>query len=195
MVREEKRHQMMQNLFGDQSEEEEEVESEHESNRQPDYASDEGDEGPDAEGEGEVEGQGEAEIESEGEPKDERDKSSRELETGNQGEQSQERYSESDDKEDYDQRVVTSRRHDAVESGSERSGENHYVANEDDEVNQARSHINKQNTKFGIRSKNTKLDPRLKKWGIMRKAVEKATKAEEVEKLVLTNCSVEEERN
>ncbi|XP_041998268.1 protein LEO1 homolog isoform X2 [Salvia splendens] len=151
MVGEEKRHQMMQNLFGDQSEEEEEeeeVESEHESNRQPDYASDEGDEGPDAEGE--VEGQGEAEIESEGEPQDldplqgesegERDKSSQELEIGNQREQSQERYSESDDKEDYDQRVVTSRRHDAVESGSERSGENHYVANEDDEVNQARSH-------------------------------------------------------
>lgn len=43
MVGEEKRHQMMQNLFGDQSEEEDdddEVESEHESNRQPiDYAS------------------------------------------------------------------------------------------------------------------------------------------------------------
>lgn len=41
MVGEEKRHQMMQNLFGDQSEEEEEeeVESEHESNRQPGYAS------------------------------------------------------------------------------------------------------------------------------------------------------------
>ncbi|XP_057805093.1 protein LEO1 homolog [Salvia miltiorrhiza] len=154
MVGEEKRHQMMQNLFGDQSEEEEEeeeeVESEHESNRQPDYASDEGDEGPEAEGEGEVEGQGEAEIESEGEPQDldplqgesegERDKSSQELEIGNQREQSEERYSESDDKEDYGQRVVTSRRHDAVESGSERSGENHYVANEDDEVNQARSH-------------------------------------------------------
>ena len=62
------------------------------------------------------------------------------MEIGNQREQSQERYSESDDKEDYDQRVVTSRRHDAVESGSERSGENQYVANEDDEVNQARSH-------------------------------------------------------
>ena len=46
MVGEEKRHQMMQNLFGDQSEdeeeeeeEEEEIESEHESNRQPDYVS------------------------------------------------------------------------------------------------------------------------------------------------------------
>lgn len=111
---------------------------------------DEGDEGPEAEGEGEVEGQGEAEIESENEPQDldplqgesegERDKSSQELEIGNQREQSEERYSESDEKVDYGQRVVTSRRHDAVESGSERSGDNHYVANEDDEVNQARSH-------------------------------------------------------
>ncbi|XP_070680485.1 uncharacterized protein [Malus domestica] len=36
-MREEKRHQLMQNLFGDQSEEEEEeVDSEHESNPQPD---------------------------------------------------------------------------------------------------------------------------------------------------------------
>ena len=30
---------MMQNLFGDQSEEEEEIDSEHESNPQPNYAS------------------------------------------------------------------------------------------------------------------------------------------------------------
>lgn len=36
---EEKRHQMMQNLFGDQSEEEEELESEHESNPQLNYPS------------------------------------------------------------------------------------------------------------------------------------------------------------
>ena len=35
----EKRHQMMQNLFGDQSEEEEEIDSEHESNPPPNYAS------------------------------------------------------------------------------------------------------------------------------------------------------------
>ncbi|KAL0342458.1 UNVERIFIED_CONTAM: protein LEO1 [Sesamum calycinum] len=147
---------MMQNLFGDQSEEEEdeeEVESEHESNRQPDYASDEGDGGPEheveVEGEGEVEGQGEAEIESEGEPQDldpshgesegEREKSSQEVEIGDQREESDERYSESDEKEEYGQRVVTSRRRNEVDSGSERSGENRYVANEDDEVNQARS--------------------------------------------------------
>ena len=37
---EHKRHQMMQNLFGDQSEEEEEeIDSEHESNPQPGYIS------------------------------------------------------------------------------------------------------------------------------------------------------------
>ncbi|KAK6123092.1 hypothetical protein DH2020_043153 [Rehmannia glutinosa] len=161
MVGEEKRHQMMQNLFGDQSEEEEEeeVESEHESNRQPEYASDEGDGGPEpeaeaeaeaeGEGEGEVEGQGEAEIESDGEPQDldplhgesegERDRSSQEVEIGDQREESAERYSESDEKEGYGQRVVTSRRRDEVDSESERSGENHHVAIEDDEVNQARS--------------------------------------------------------
>ncbi|PIN02487.1 hypothetical protein CDL12_25001 [Handroanthus impetiginosus] len=165
MVGEEKRHQKMQNLFGDQSEEEEEeeeeVESEHESNRQPDYATDEGDGGAEGEGEdagedegeaeaeGEGEGQGEAELESEGEPQDldplhgesegERDKSSQDVEIGDQREDSEERYSESDDKEEYNQRVVTSRRRDVVDSGSERSEENRYVPSEDDEVNQARS--------------------------------------------------------
>lgn len=36
---EEKRHEMMQNLFGDQSEEDEEIDSEHESNPHPNYAS------------------------------------------------------------------------------------------------------------------------------------------------------------
>ncbi|KAI3463907.1 hypothetical protein Pfo_020570 [Paulownia fortunei] len=147
MVGEEKRHQMMQNLFGDQSEEEEEeeeVESEHESNRQPDYASDDGDGGPEPEDEGE----GEADIENEGEPQDldnirgesegERDQSSQEVEIGDQREESEERYLESDE-EEYGQRVVTSRRRDAIISGSEGSGENHYAANEDDEVNHARS--------------------------------------------------------
>lgn len=110
---------------------------------------DEGDGGPEPEGEGEVEGQGEAEIESEGEPQDldplhgesegEREKSSQEVEIGDQREESEERYSESDEKEEYGQRVVTSRRRNEVDSGSERSGGNRYVANEDDEVNQARS--------------------------------------------------------
>ncbi|KAL7192244.1 hypothetical protein ACSBR2_024144 [Camellia fascicularis] len=151
MVGEEKRHQMMQNLFGDQSEEEEEeeVESEHESNRQPDYASDEGDGGLEPEGEGEVEGQGEAEVESEGELRDadpdpgesegERDQSSQEVEVADQREESEGKQSESDDKEEYGQRVVTSRRRDVIESGSERSEENHYADNEDEEVDQARS--------------------------------------------------------
>ncbi|KZV21701.1 hypothetical protein F511_02859 [Dorcoceras hygrometricum] len=148
MVGEEKRHQMMQNLFGDQSEEEEEeeeIESEHESNRQPDYASDE----VDGRAKGEGEGQGDAEIESEGEPQDldrlhgesegERDQSSQEVELGDQREESEDRYSESDEKEEYGQRGVTSRRRDAIDSGSERSAEIHFAANEDDEVNMAES--------------------------------------------------------
>lgn len=154
MVGEEKRHQMMQNLFGDQSEEEEEeVESEHESNRQPDYASDDGDGGmePEVEGEAEVEGQGEVEVEMEsdgelhdadpvhGESEGERDQSSQEVEVGDQREESEGKDSESDEKEDYGHRVVTSRRRDVIESGSERSEENRYVDNEDEEVDQARS--------------------------------------------------------
>ncbi|KAM7480086.1 hypothetical protein LguiA_028299 [Lonicera macranthoides] len=155
MVGEEKRHQMMQNLFGDQSEEEEEeeeVESEHESNRQPDYASDEGDGElePEGEGEAEVEGPVEAEGESEGELHDvdhvngesegERDLSSQEVEVGDQREESEAKDSESEEKEEHGPRVVTSRRRDVVESGSERSEENHYADNEDDEVDQAGSH-------------------------------------------------------
>ncbi|KAL3374866.1 hypothetical protein AABB24_006385 [Solanum stoloniferum] len=187
---EKKRHQMMQNLFGDQSEEEEEeeeeVDSEHESNRQP---SDDGDGGlepegegegegevdidvdvegegegegdddgegegegegeGDGDGEGEVEGQGEAEMESEGEMQEvdpgqgesegERDQSSQEIEVGDQRAQSEGRDSESDEKEDYGQRVVTSRRRDVIDSESEGSEENRYGDNEDEEVNQARS--------------------------------------------------------
>ncbi|KAK9278642.1 hypothetical protein L1049_028215 [Liquidambar formosana] len=146
---EEKRHQMMQNLFGDQSEEEEEeIDSEHESNPQPGYASDEGEGGPDIEGEGEAEGQGEAEVESEGDIRDadpdpgesegERDQSSQEVEVDDQREESEGKETDSDEKEEYGQRVVTSRRRDVVESGSERSEENHYVDNEDEEVDQAR---------------------------------------------------------
>ncbi|KAL4184252.1 hypothetical protein AMTRI_Chr10g224640 [Amborella trichopoda] len=70
---EEKRHQMMQNLFGDQSEEEEEeeeVESEQEALRRSIYHSDEEGEGEaeiEGEGEAEVEGEGEADVEGEGE--------------------------------------------------------------------------------------------------------------------------------
>lgn len=150
MVGEEKRHQMMQNLFGDQSEEEEEeVESEHESNRQPDYASDEVDIGLKPEGEEDVvEGQGEAEvgsdtdgdmhemdqehIESEGE----RDQSSQEVDLENQRDESEGKDSGSDQ---LGQRGVTSRRREAVESESERSEDNHYMENADEEIDQARS--------------------------------------------------------
>lgn len=147
---EHKRHEMMQNLFGDQSEEEEEeIDSEHESNPQPGYISDEGEGGPEPEGEGEIEGQGEAEVESEGELRDvdpdpgeseaERDQSSEDVEVGDQREESEGRETASDEKEGYGQRVVTSRRRDVIESGSERSEENHYADHEDEEVDQARS--------------------------------------------------------
>ncbi|XP_057443078.1 protein LEO1 homolog isoform X2 [Lotus japonicus] len=155
---EEKRHQMMQNLFGDQSEEEEELDSEHESNPQLDEG--EGGVGQEGEGEGEVEGQGEVDVmESEGEDvrdggdpgesEGEREQSSQEVEVeeeeeeeevGNQREQESEgRDTDSDAKDDdYSQRVVTSKRRDVVESGSE---ENHYPENDDEEVDVvARSH-------------------------------------------------------
>ncbi|XP_024976370.1 protein LEO1 homolog isoform X2 [Cynara cardunculus var. scolymus] len=149
MVGEEKRHQMMQNLFGDQSEEEEEeVESEHESNRQPDYVSDEGDVGLKPEGEDVVEGQGEAEVSSDTdgelhemdqdhiESEGERDQSSQEVDLGDQREESEGKDSGSDQ---LGQRVVTSRRREVVESESERSEENHYLDNADEEIDQARS--------------------------------------------------------
>lgn len=109
----------------------------------------EGDGGLEPEGEGEVEGHGEAEIESEaelhdvyrdhGESEGERDQSSQEVEVGDHREDSGERETESDEKIEYSQRVVTSRRRDAINSGSERSEENNYGDNEDEEVNQARS--------------------------------------------------------
>ncbi|CAH1428291.1 unnamed protein product [Lactuca virosa] len=151
MVGEEKRHQMMQNLFGDQSEEEEEeeVESEHESNRQPDYASDEGDMGLKPEGEDVVEGQGEAEVGSDSdgeelqemdqeqiESEGERDQSSQEVDLGDQREESEGKESGSDQ---LGQKVVTSRRREVVESESERSEENQYMDNADEDVDQPRS--------------------------------------------------------
>ncbi|KAB2609443.1 RNA polymerase-associated protein LEO1-like [Pyrus ussuriensis x Pyrus communis] len=137
---EEKRHQMMQNLFGDQSEEEEEeVDSEHESNPQPN--SDEGEGAVEAEGEGEVESQGEVEVESDveqrnadpdpGESEGEREQSSQEVDIGDHREESEGKYTDTDEKEE-----LTSRRRNVIESGSERSEENHYPDNED-EVNQA----------------------------------------------------------
>lgn len=140
---------MMQNLFGDQSEEEEEeIDSEHESNPQPNYASDEAEGGLEPEGEGEVEGHGEAEVESEGElhvepdpgeSEGEREQSSQEVDIEDHREESEARDTDSDEKEEYHQRVVTSRRREIIESGSERSEENNYPDNEDEEVDQARS--------------------------------------------------------
>ncbi|KAM5570889.1 hypothetical protein ABKV19_011499 [Rosa sericea] len=135
---EEKRHQMMQNLFGEQSEEEEEVDSEHESNPQPHYASDEGG-GLEPEGEGEVEGQGEVEVESEGEPR-EADPDPGESEGERESQEVEIQREESEGNTDTDEKEeLTSRRRIAIESGSERSEEHHYPDNEDYEVNQARS--------------------------------------------------------
>lgn len=94
------------------------------------------------EGEAEVEGQGEAEVESEGELRHDhgvRDQSSQEVDIGDQREESEGRATESEEeKEEYGQRVVTSRRRDIIESGSDRSEEIRYGDN-DEEVDQARS--------------------------------------------------------
>lgn len=93
-------------------------------------------------------GHGEAYVESEGELRDvepdpgesegEGDQISQEVDVVDQREESEAKYTDSDEKEEYGQRVVTSRRREVVESGSERSDENHYPDNED-EVDEARS--------------------------------------------------------
>uniref|UniRef100_A0A7N0ZY05 RNA polymerase-associated protein LEO1 n=1 Tax=Kalanchoe fedtschenkoi TaxID=63787 RepID=A0A7N0ZY05_KALFE len=146
---EEKRHQMMQNLFGDQSEEEdeeEEIDSEHESNPQPAYNSDDAERGREHEGEAGVEGQGEAGVESEwgGDPNEvvpdpgESEGEREEVERGHQREDSDGKETDSEEKEEeYGRRVATSRRKAAVETGSDRSEENAYADDDDDEVDQA----------------------------------------------------------
>ncbi|CAN1312265.1 Protein LEO1 homolog, partial [Linum perenne] len=149
----ERRHEMMQDLFGYQSEEEEEMESEHESNPQPNYASDEA-EGElrsaiEDVGEGEVEVQEDVEVESEGDMREvepdpgesegEREPSSQEVDIEDNREESEPKDAESEEKEEYAERVITSRRRDVVESESERSEEQHYVDHDDEEVEQARS--------------------------------------------------------
>lgn len=92
----------------------------------------------------EAEGESEGELHDvdhvNGESEGERDLSSQEVEVGDQREESEAKDSESEEKEEHGPRVVTSRRRDVVESGSERSEENHYADNEDDEVDQAGSH-------------------------------------------------------
>ncbi|XP_074277723.1 protein LEO1 homolog [Silene latifolia] len=159
-MKEEKRHQMMQNLFGDQSEEEEEeeeeeVDSEHESNHhRPNYLSDDNEaveqveqevEGePYGEGQGEAEdGYHEGEVEV-GESEGEREQSSQEVDVdvAEHQDESDARETDTDEKDDYSQRVVTSRRRDVVDSGSEHSEEQEprYIDPEDDEeVGQLRS--------------------------------------------------------
>ncbi|KAF6171381.1 hypothetical protein GIB67_009522 [Kingdonia uniflora] len=150
---EEKRNQMMQNLFGDQSEDEEEVDSAQDSTHQPDDLSGEGESGAELEGESNVnfQQQEEVEIESEtelgdadpdlyrGEGEGDKAQSSFEREvSNNQRPESEGKEGESDEQEEYGQRVVTSRRRDIIDSESEKSNGSHYDDN-DDEVDQART--------------------------------------------------------
>ncbi|KAJ0238147.1 Protein LEO1 [Hirschfeldia incana] len=138
-----KRLEMMQDLFGDNSEEEEEeeeeIESEHESNLHPNNCPSEEAEGgvePGEEGEEEAVVKVQVEAESVGEQGDagelghgesegEREQSSQEGDVADQ-------HEESEEEEGDEERVAVNRRRDAVESGSERSGD------EDEEVDQTR---------------------------------------------------------
>lgn len=74
-----------------------------------------------------------------GESEGEREASSEEVDIGDDREVSEAKDADSDEKEDYGRRVVASRRHEIVESGSERSEDQHYADHEDEEVDQARS--------------------------------------------------------
>uniref|UniRef100_A0A0C9RWC4 TSA: Wollemia nobilis Ref_Wollemi_Transcript_9075_2392 transcribed RNA sequence n=1 Tax=Wollemia nobilis TaxID=56998 RepID=A0A0C9RWC4_9CONI len=143
---EEKRQEMMQNLFG---ESDEEVDSDQEAVRPSAYLSDE-------EGEGEVEGEGQAEIEGEGEAESEgeradsepekeesegeRYRSSPEREISDQRMESDVKEAEEaeSDAEEYDRREATSRRHAVSPSVSERSGEHKGLEDGDEEVEQVR---------------------------------------------------------
>lgn len=113
------------------------------------FVQDEGDIGLKPEAEDVVEGQGEADLGNDGElheinddqieSEGERDHNSQEVDLGDQRDESEGNDSRSDQREDYSQRVVTSRIRDVVESESERSEENHYVGNADEEVDHATS--------------------------------------------------------
>lgn len=142
---EEKRQEMMQNLFG---ESDEEVDSDQEAVQQSAYPSDEEGEGEfEGEGQAEIEGEGEAEAESEGERADsepekeesegERYRSSPEREISGQRMESEGKEAESD-AEEYDRREATSRRHVVSASVSEGSGEHKGLEDGDEEVEQVR---------------------------------------------------------
>lgn len=73
-----------------------------------------------------------------GESEGERDQSSEEVDVGDPREESERKESDSDEKEEFGQRVVTSRRRDVIESGSERSEGHHFHDDEDEEVDQTR---------------------------------------------------------
>ncbi|KAF2312852.1 hypothetical protein GH714_040905 [Hevea brasiliensis] len=74
-----------------------------------------------------------------GESEGEREPSSEEVDVVDEREVSEAKDADSEEKEDYGHRLATSRRRDIIESGSERSEEQHYADHEDEEVDQARS--------------------------------------------------------
>lgn len=142
---EEKRQEMMQNLFG---ESDEEVESDQEAVRQSSYITEEEGEGEvEGEGQAEIEGEGEAEAESEGEraysepekeeSEGERYRSSPEREISDQRMESDGKEAESD-AEEYDRREATSKRHSVSPSISERSVDHNGLEDGDEEVEQVR---------------------------------------------------------
>lgn len=83
-----------------------------------------------------MEGRGEAEVESEDDPHEIVPESEcqreEELEAGHHRE-----HSDSEEKEEYSQRIVSSRRTAAVQSESDRYDKNAYVDQDGEEVNQA----------------------------------------------------------
>ncbi|GKB40638.1 hypothetical protein Tco_0885580 [Tanacetum coccineum] len=74
-------------------------------------------------------------LESEGE----RDQSSQEVDSGDQRDKRNESEGKDSGSDQIGQRVVTSRRREVVESDSQRSEENQYMDNADEEIDQARS--------------------------------------------------------
>ncbi|OWM90378.1 hypothetical protein CDL15_Pgr014680 [Punica granatum] len=114
---------------------------------------------PEGEGEDEVEGEGEVDVDIEGqgeaevetdvdfrgvepdpvESEGERDQSSQEVDIGDPREESERRDTDSDERGDYDPKVATSMGRGVIESGSERSEDQRYHDDEDEEVDQTRS--------------------------------------------------------
>ncbi|KAF9597602.1 hypothetical protein IFM89_020081 [Coptis chinensis] len=147
----EKRQQMMHNLFGEQSDDELEVDSGHGSSCEPGYLSEEveGAVEPDkkvavcVEGKGKLEeeseaklGEGPAQVESE----DGSEKSSVQGEVTKQKAKNKVKEAESNEHHEYGQGGVRRRGKELRDSKSKKSDKNHDVDNEDNEADQGRNH-------------------------------------------------------